>query len=118
MFSSIKNAILDRTNCPRDEQEERDEDKPESVPVDPPDEQGQRSTSVEFTAPVTEFQDLDTPRDSLDTGELPVIASSSQHPTSDGAWKFVKSDSLRRPFPMSTCVVARVFFDLMKDWLT
>ena len=89
MFSTIRNVILDRTNRPREEQEDRrEEDKQDLIAVDGP----------------KDWNDEDQPRFSQESADLDQYESehssdpacshtSSELSASDGMWRFVQCDS-------------------------
>ena len=94
MFSSLKNAILDRTNRPREDQERVNEDKQDFVLVDRSFHQAEDSAAGEEPA------GDDTPKVSISTDESDTFGYSltpaeTIHCNSDvKEWKLVRCDFL------------------------
>lgn len=90
MFSSIKNALLDRTNRPRNEPERKDDDKQDSVVVDTLGEQASTGAGVQSLDDATTSGRASVVDDSTDTGLSIGIESFSQHALDGGTWNFLQ----------------------------
>lgn len=93
MFSSIRDAILDRTNRARDNQQRNEEDKNDFVIVDSPNEQASAAAShPEARVFDVRSRDNNSSESSSGSGqsESTISATSSQPDASFKAWRFMQ----------------------------
>lgn len=108
MFSSIRDAILDRTNRARENQQSDNADKHDFVIVDLPRGQHAQSPSDAGDIPQGEKENMDTDSDeSSDSGvsTLPASQTSSQRDDSFRAWRFMQC---ARPSLASTALTRTI----------
>ena len=93
MFSSIRDAILDRTNRVRETQQRNDEDKNDFVVVDPPKEESSADASpAEARAFNVRSRDNNNSESSSGSGqsESTISATSSQPDATYRTWRFMQ----------------------------
>ena len=96
MLSSIRDAILERTNRSREDQQKRNDDKNEFVVVDrPEDEEARGDSTAENVAPTGRNEDDGDAHDSGGSGSSGSIDSTTSHQPrpSHRAWRFMQCDT-------------------------